>query len=190
MESVQQFILNLFISLRRHESGQLFYHFTSAIDTENIRVVFNAVKKTILKKNLENLMLQWECGFRRRWTEDGHIFVLWMMKPLNILCIHHKHNSFYSLTWDKKILISVYIRFVSILILIFYRQIWFNFYHKFASRYKMHYIRYSAHFASLTHNASQQSLVFIDTKLARKEKHYISMFLLLFTTTNNWEYLI
>lgn len=49
----------------------------------------------------------------------------------------------------------------------------------------MHYIRYSAHFASLTHNASQQSLVFIDTKLARKEKHYISMFLLLFTTTNN-----
>lgn len=58
LESVQQFILNLFISLRRYDAAQLFYHFTTAIDTENIRVVFNAVKKTILKKNLENLMLQ------------------------------------------------------------------------------------------------------------------------------------
>ena len=58
LESVQNFILKLFITLKRNEAMQLFYHFTTAVDTENIRVVFNAVKKTIFQKNLENIMLQ------------------------------------------------------------------------------------------------------------------------------------
>ncbi|ODN06238.1 Guanine nucleotide-binding protein subunit alpha-12 [Orchesella cincta] len=58
LESVQAFILNSFTSLRRHDKSALYYHFTTAIDTENIRIVFNAVKSTILKQNLANLMLE------------------------------------------------------------------------------------------------------------------------------------
>ncbi|RXG58974.1 Guanine nucleotide-binding protein subunit alpha-13, partial [Armadillidium vulgare] len=58
---VQQFILQKFVEQRRQETSArrpLFHHFTTAVDTENIKVVFNSVKDTILQKNLEVLMLQ------------------------------------------------------------------------------------------------------------------------------------
>ncbi|XP_046403516.1 guanine nucleotide-binding protein subunit alpha-12 [Ischnura elegans] len=69
---VQTFILSLFSSVvkRRRRSGAfggregeertqpLFHHFTTAVDTENIKVVFGAVRDTILRRNLEALMLQ------------------------------------------------------------------------------------------------------------------------------------
>ncbi|KAK4307406.1 hypothetical protein Pmani_020835, partial [Petrolisthes manimaculis] len=78
---VQNFILHKFVEQRRqggdhhhhhhhhnhhhhmththtHTRRPLFHHFTTAVDTENIKVVFNSVKDTILQRNLETLMLQ------------------------------------------------------------------------------------------------------------------------------------
>ncbi|XP_071797319.1 guanine nucleotide-binding protein subunit alpha-13-like [Asterias amurensis] len=57
MKQVQDFILLMFDMRRRDRSKALFHHFTTAIDTQNIKRVFDAVKVTILKKNLDNLML-------------------------------------------------------------------------------------------------------------------------------------
>lgn len=58
IKDVQSFILDMFISVKRDPRKSLFHHFTTAVDTENIKVVFNAVKDTILHRNLESLMLQ------------------------------------------------------------------------------------------------------------------------------------
>ncbi len=58
MDHVQNFELNLLDSRRRERSKPLFHHFTTAVDTENIKFVFQAVKDTILQDNLKSLMLQ------------------------------------------------------------------------------------------------------------------------------------
>ncbi|XP_073980145.1 guanine nucleotide-binding protein subunit alpha cta [Rhodnius prolixus] len=58
LNDVQTFLLEYFRSAKRDPRKPLFYHFTTAVDTENIKVVFNAVKDTILHRNLESLMLQ------------------------------------------------------------------------------------------------------------------------------------
>lgn len=58
LADVQIFILSLFTGVKRDARKPLFHHFTTAVDTENIKVVFNAVKDTILTRNLESLMLQ------------------------------------------------------------------------------------------------------------------------------------
>lgn len=55
---VQVFLLEYFKSAKRDRNKRLFHHFTTAVDTENIKVVFNAVKDTILQRNLQQLMLQ------------------------------------------------------------------------------------------------------------------------------------
>ena len=60
LEDVQNFMLGLFDECRRERSKPLFHHFTTAIDTENIKFVFQAVKDTILQDNLKSLMLQWK----------------------------------------------------------------------------------------------------------------------------------
>lgn len=66
---VQTFILQMFLRVRRNNSHHLqslkppqpiYHHFTTAVDTQNIQVVFNSVKDTILQRNLASLMLQWE----------------------------------------------------------------------------------------------------------------------------------
>ncbi|CAG0894416.1 unnamed protein product [Cyprideis torosa] len=57
LRDVQTFILNLLISRRQAHTGPVFHHFTTAVDTENIKVVFTAVKDSILQRNLESLML-------------------------------------------------------------------------------------------------------------------------------------
>ena len=57
IKQVQKFILLMFDMRRRDRSNALFHHFTTAIDTQNIKRVFDAVKVTILKQNLDNLML-------------------------------------------------------------------------------------------------------------------------------------
>lgn len=57
LADVQAFILAMFTSVKRDPRKPLFHHFTTAVDTENIKVVFNAVKDTILHRNLESLML-------------------------------------------------------------------------------------------------------------------------------------
>ncbi len=58
LEDIQNFELSLLDSRRRERSKPLFHHFTTAVDTENIRFVFQAVKDTILQDNLKSLMLQ------------------------------------------------------------------------------------------------------------------------------------
>ncbi|CAG9769881.1 unnamed protein product [Ceutorhynchus assimilis] len=58
LDDVQKFLLNFFVSAKRDRKKALYHHFTTAVDTENIKVVFYSVKDTILHRNLENLMLQ------------------------------------------------------------------------------------------------------------------------------------
>ena len=58
IETVQDFLLQMFDNRRRDRSKALFHHFTTATDTENIRFVFHAVKDIILGQNLQALMLQ------------------------------------------------------------------------------------------------------------------------------------
>lgn len=58
LSDVQAFLLDFFRQAKRDPRKPLFHHFTTAVDTENIKVVFNAVKDTILHRNLESLMLQ------------------------------------------------------------------------------------------------------------------------------------
>ncbi|XP_005225160.1 guanine nucleotide-binding protein subunit alpha-12 isoform X2 [Bos indicus] len=58
LEDVQRFLVQCFDRKRRNRSKPLFHHFTTAIDTENIRFVFHAVKDTILQENLKDIMLQ------------------------------------------------------------------------------------------------------------------------------------
>lgn len=55
---VQNFILKMFMDTRRNTHTAIYHHFTNAVDTQNIQVVFNSVKDTILKRNLSALMLQ------------------------------------------------------------------------------------------------------------------------------------
>lgn len=59
LEHVQNFLLTMFDEKRKDRSKPLFHHFTTAIDTDNVRFVFQAVKDTILQENLKSLMLQW-----------------------------------------------------------------------------------------------------------------------------------
>merc|ERR1711915_491749 len=58
LEDVKRFILFYFLSTKRSRSKALYHHFTVAVDTGNIRIVFKDVKDTILKKNLDALLLQ------------------------------------------------------------------------------------------------------------------------------------
>ncbi|VEN41215.1 unnamed protein product [Callosobruchus maculatus] len=58
MRDVQDFILTMFTDVKRDPRKPLYHHFTTAVDTENIKIVFNSVKDTILHRNLEILMLQ------------------------------------------------------------------------------------------------------------------------------------
>ncbi|XP_054363699.1 guanine nucleotide-binding protein subunit alpha-12 isoform X1 [Mirounga angustirostris] len=58
LEDVQRYLVQSFDRKRRNRSKPLFHHFTTAIDTENIRFVFHAVKDTILQENLKDIMLQ------------------------------------------------------------------------------------------------------------------------------------
>lgn len=58
LSDVQQFELQMFDSRRREKARPLFHHFTTAIDTDNIKFVFQCVHDTILQDNLKSLMLQ------------------------------------------------------------------------------------------------------------------------------------
>lgn len=53
----QEFILNMFVSLNPDRKKLIYYHFTCATDTNNIRFVFRAVKDHILQNNLDDYNL-------------------------------------------------------------------------------------------------------------------------------------
>ncbi|XP_072549914.1 guanine nucleotide-binding protein subunit alpha-13b [Salminus brasiliensis] len=59
LEEVKNFLVTCFRNKRRDQLQKpLYHHFTTAINTENIRLVFRDVKDTILHDNLKQLMLQ------------------------------------------------------------------------------------------------------------------------------------
>ncbi|KAL3051721.1 hypothetical protein OYC64_001870 [Pagothenia borchgrevinki] len=59
LPDVQAFMVECFRAKRRDATVKpLYHHFTTAINTENIRLVFRDVKDTILHDNLKQLMLQ------------------------------------------------------------------------------------------------------------------------------------
>lgn len=58
LSDVQKFMLEMFNQRRTSRSKPLFHHFTTAVDTENINVVFEAVRNTILQENLNTVFLQ------------------------------------------------------------------------------------------------------------------------------------
>uniref|UniRef100_A0A3Q0RR88 Guanine nucleotide binding protein (G protein), alpha 13b n=1 Tax=Amphilophus citrinellus TaxID=61819 RepID=A0A3Q0RR88_AMPCI len=59
LPDVQAFMVECFRDKRRDGTQKpLYHHFTTAINTENIRLVFRDVKDTILHDNLKQLMLQ------------------------------------------------------------------------------------------------------------------------------------
>ena len=58
LSDVQKFELSLFDERRRNRSQLLYHHFTTAVDTENILVVFRAVRDTILDYNMRQIIPQ------------------------------------------------------------------------------------------------------------------------------------
>lgn len=58
VRQVQDFLIRMFDSVRRTKSKRLFSHCTTAVDTQNIKLVFSDVRMTILQKNITALMLQ------------------------------------------------------------------------------------------------------------------------------------
>ena len=54
---VKRFLYTMFERKRMDQSKTLFHHFTTAIDTNNIKFVFEACKQIILQTNLENVLL-------------------------------------------------------------------------------------------------------------------------------------
>uniref|UniRef100_A0A3Q2Y488 Guanine nucleotide binding protein (G protein), alpha 13b n=1 Tax=Hippocampus comes TaxID=109280 RepID=A0A3Q2Y488_HIPCM len=59
LPDVKDFMVECFRAKRRDATQKpLYHHFTTAINTENIRLVFRDVKDTILHDNLKQLMLQ------------------------------------------------------------------------------------------------------------------------------------
>ncbi|XGW35810.1 hypothetical protein V3C99_019193 [Haemonchus contortus] len=58
VRDVQFFLVDKFETSRKDRARPFFYHYTTAIDTENIRRVFIDVRDTILQQNLKSLMMQ------------------------------------------------------------------------------------------------------------------------------------
>jgi guanine nucleotide-binding protein subunit alpha-12 len=56
LKEVQLFLLGLFESARRQRSRPFFYHFTTAIDTQNIRRVFDDCKDIILERAVKDII--------------------------------------------------------------------------------------------------------------------------------------
>lgn len=56
-EAAREFMMNSYMDLNEDKEKMLYYHYTCATDTENIRFVFAAVKDTILQLNLKEYNL-------------------------------------------------------------------------------------------------------------------------------------
>ena len=55
--AAQQFILDQFLHCNSHNNRLVYSHYTTATDTNNIRIVFKVVLETILQKALEREQL-------------------------------------------------------------------------------------------------------------------------------------
>jgi hypothetical protein len=58
VRDIQFYLLDKFESARKDRKRPFFYHFTTAVDTENIRRVFKDCRESILEQNLKTLMMQ------------------------------------------------------------------------------------------------------------------------------------
>lgn len=56
-KSAQEFILKMYQEENEDKDKTIYSHFTCATDTENIRLIFAAVKDTILRHNLKEFNL-------------------------------------------------------------------------------------------------------------------------------------
>ena len=56
LEDVQAFMAGMFNSVRRTTNQDFYHYFTTAINTKNIRVVFDIVKDSILSKQISEIM--------------------------------------------------------------------------------------------------------------------------------------
>ncbi|XP_056629133.1 guanine nucleotide-binding protein subunit alpha-14 [Triplophysa dalaica] len=56
-KAAQEFILQMYLEQNEDKEKALYSHFTCATDTENIRLIFAAVKDTIVKQNLKDFNL-------------------------------------------------------------------------------------------------------------------------------------
>jgi len=57
LKSVQNYLLDKFDTVRRNRKEPLFCHFTTAIDTENVRKVFGDCQEAIRERNMDGLMM-------------------------------------------------------------------------------------------------------------------------------------
>ncbi|XP_026210337.1 guanine nucleotide-binding protein G(q) subunit alpha-like [Anabas testudineus] len=57
-EAAKKFILSMYVKMHGGHHKPLYTHFTCATDTENIRIVFKAVKDTLFRDNLEKFNLE------------------------------------------------------------------------------------------------------------------------------------
>ena len=56
LTDVQQFELSLFDRRRKYRSQQLYHHFTTAVDTENLLIVWRDVRDMILRENILSIL--------------------------------------------------------------------------------------------------------------------------------------
>lgn len=52
LKDVKGFLVHMFDSVRQDRSHDLYYHFTTAVDTDNMTFVFNVIRDTILKDHI------------------------------------------------------------------------------------------------------------------------------------------
>lgn len=55
--AAQEYILQMYLEQNEDKEKAIYSHFTCATDTENIRLIFAAVKDTIVKQNLKDFNL-------------------------------------------------------------------------------------------------------------------------------------
>ncbi|XP_021331576.2 guanine nucleotide-binding protein subunit alpha-12 isoform X1 [Danio rerio] len=56
LEDVQKFLVQSFKMRKLKNSGPIYYHMITAVDTENIRTVYNTIKHAILSKNFKDFL--------------------------------------------------------------------------------------------------------------------------------------
>jgi GTPase SAR1 family protein len=57
LEDVQYFLADMFSTVRANQNSDFYHHFTTATNTKNIQLVFQAVHDSILIRHIQDLML-------------------------------------------------------------------------------------------------------------------------------------
>jgi len=73
LEDVKKFVLYYFLSARRNSSKPLYHHFTVAIDTNNIRIVFKVSRICLGRDSLQSMCFQLSGMYNSRCWEMRHL---------------------------------------------------------------------------------------------------------------------